>query len=173
MSSIVVLIARSASPFCADEYGAVGSCIIPFLLQNSVHILELKAPSVRRWRILLPVSVSALFWKVSKASSVVGSDLSARNAPCFTAVPASRIIMRKVFPPTDCTRDGPQRSKDTSSSGFKFFSDSPSNGRRVCLPKMQSSHYLPVSAVLDNASPSTKLLLAISWIVEGLQWVRR
>src|SRR5277367_1113232 len=48
----------------------------------------------------------------------------------------------------DWTRDGPQISKATRSRGSKSFSVSPSNGRRVWRPIIQSSHF-PFTIISD------------------------
>src|SRR6266545_6184035 len=52
-------------------------------------------------------------------------------SPYLNEVPASIICMKYAFPPPDRTREGPHRSKETSSSGSSFVSVTPSKGRRV------------------------------------------
>jgi hypothetical protein len=102
-SSIVVLIARSANPFCEEEYGAENSCVIPCVWVYSLHVPVSNAPSVHRHQIFLPVVVSDLVRKTSKAAKVVVSSLSERYAPNLYEVPPSTIIIRYTFPPMDCT----------------------------------------------------------------------
>src|SRR6266545_6510614 len=80
--------------------------------------------------------------------------------------------MKYNFPPVDWVRDGPHKSNETSSSGSTFFSVAPSKGRRVCCPRMQSSHF-PRSSIPETFNPSMRLFFVISVIVDGLQWVNR
>lgn len=54
------------------------------------------------------------------------------------------------------------------SRGFRSFSVELSNGCHIWWPMMQSSHF-PVRAASDIFNPSTNVLLAISWVVRGLQ----
>src|SRR6266540_4046673 len=52
---------------------------------------------------------------------------------------------------------GPQRSKDTNSSGLRDTSAFLSNGCQVCLSRTQSSHF-PLRPFSEIVRPLTKLL---------------
>src|SRR5258705_66818 len=80
--------------------------------------------------------------------------------------------MKKIFPPIDCVREGPHRSKETSSRGFKTVEVFPSKGLRAWRPSTQSSHF-PRRSLSKIFRPSTRLSFVICRIVKGLQCVRR